>query len=333
MSDVAIVVRNLRKHYIIKERLGLLRSRVKVIEALRGVSFSVRYGEVVGLLGPNGAGKTTLIKILATLLLPDSGEAYIAGYDVVREAKKVRKIIGVMLSVEKGFYGKLTGRENLEYFAALYDLDLSYAKTRIKYLLNLLGLDELGASNKLFEEYSLGMKARLALARALLRDPQVLLLDEPTLGLDPLSARRIRDLVKKLAREGKAVLLTSHNLFEVEAICDRVLLINKGLIIAEGSPEDLKNKVSRYRRVLIKLRKDLATSKVLRLIQSTYKPSLTTEVGNNYVELKLMITNDDEFNLLLRELMRNNCKVLDIKIESPSLEDVFVRLLSIGSKE
>ncbi len=121
----------------------------------------------MGLLGPNGAGKTITIKILATLLLPDSGKAYVAGYDVVREADKVRRHIGLMLSVEKGFYGKLTGRENLEYFAALYGLDSKTAKERIDYLIKLLELNKLGADYKLFEEYSLGMKARLSLARAL----------------------------------------------------------------------------------------------------------------------------------------------------------------------
>jgi ABC-2 type transport system ATP-binding protein len=130
----AIEAIGLFKKYRVKKRQGLFKSSVEIIEALRGVSFTVDYGEVVGLLGPNGAGKTTTIKILATLLLPDEGEAYVAGYNVVREPGRVRENIGLMLTVERGFYGKLTGRENLEYFAALYGLEREYAERRIDYL-------------------------------------------------------------------------------------------------------------------------------------------------------------------------------------------------------
>ncbi|MEM1529861.1 MAG: ABC transporter ATP-binding protein, partial [Desulfurococcaceae archaeon] len=211
--DYAVEAVNLVKKYRTKKRLGLFKSAVEVVEALRGVSFKAGYGEVVGLLGPNGAGKTTTIKILATLLLPDSGEARVAGYDVVKEADKVRKNIGLMLTVERGFYGKLTGRENLEYFATLYGMSGGKAKERINYLIKLLELDRLGGDYKLYEEFSLGMKARLSLARALLSDAPILLLDEPTLGLDPPSARKIRELVKELAHHGgKAILYTTHNM-------------------------------------------------------------------------------------------------------------------------
>ncbi|MEM1735876.1 MAG: ABC transporter ATP-binding protein, partial [Ignisphaera sp.] len=225
----AIEVRDVIKRYRVKKRLGIFKSITEFIDALKGVSFTVDYGEVVGLLGPNGAGKTTTIKILSTLLLPDGGEAYVAGYNVVEEQNEVRKRIGIMLSVEKGFYGKLTGRENLEYFAALYGLDGKRSRERIDYLLKLLELDKLGGDYKLFEEFSLGMKARLSLARALLSDAPILLLDEPTLGLDPPSARKIRELVKDLARrENKAILYTTHNMFEAELVCDKILLINKG---------------------------------------------------------------------------------------------------------
>jgi ABC-type multidrug transport system, ATPase component len=245
----AVEARELVKTYKVKKKQGLFRSLYENIEALRGVSFKVKYGEVVGLLGPNGAGKTTTIKILSTLLLPDSGTAMVAGYDVVKEPEKVRRNIGLMLTVEKGFYGKLTGRENLEYFAALYGLNKQQALERINYLVKLLELDKLNADRKLFEEFSLGMKARLSLARALLSDAPILLLDEPTLGLDPPSARRIRELVKELAHgEKKAVLYTTHNMFEAEIVCDRIILINKGQIVAEGTPSELKEKIPKVEK-------------------------------------------------------------------------------------
>ena len=145
-SSYAIEARDLVKRYVTKKRIGLLKSRTEVVEALRGVSFRVRYGEIVGLLGPNGAGKTTTIKILSTLLLPDSGEAYVCGYDVVKEAQKVRRVIGIMISVEKGFYGRLTGKENLIYFGYLYGLEGRELVRRVNYLLDLVGLSELGVA-------------------------------------------------------------------------------------------------------------------------------------------------------------------------------------------
>lgn len=236
----AIVAEDLRKSYTTYLRRGLRREK-KVVEALRGVSFEVRYGEVFGLLGPNGAGKTTTVKILATLLLPDSGKATVAGFDVVEQPTEVRSRIGVTLTVEKGFFWKLTGRENLKYFGLLRGLSGSSLDSKVSELLKLTGLEKLGASDKLYEEYSLGMKAKLSLARALLADPPVLMLDEPTLGLDPPSAREVRELLVKLAREeGKAVLVTTHNMWEAEAICDRVAIINQGIIAAVGSVGELK---------------------------------------------------------------------------------------------
>ena len=329
MSSEAIVVKELRKRYVTKKRLGLFRSKTEVVEALRGISFRVRYGEVVGLLGPNGAGKTTTIKILSTLLLPDGGEVFVGGYDVVREANNVRKIIGVMFSVEKGFYGKLTGRENLKYFAALYGLSSSIIEKRVNELLKLLELDKLGALDKLFEEYSLGMKARLSLARALLKDPPILLLDEPTLGLDPISARKIRDLVRGLAhREGKAVLYTTHNMFEAEIVCDRILLINNGLIVAEGTPSELKSRIPRIRVLSITIRTTkesiVTLNKVLTEVLNDISVSVK-EVGSGVYELRLKVRNVEEvMNEVIRSIASRGNEIINLKVEEPTLEDVFI---------
>ncbi len=325
MGD-AIVADGLVKNYVTKKRKGLLKSEKEVIHALRGVSFKVRHGEVVGLLGPNGAGKTTTIKILATLLIPDGGRAAVEGYDVVRNAKEVRKRIGVMLTVEKGFYGKLTGRENLEYFGALYGLDMSEIRKRVKELMELLELSKLGAEDRLFEEYSLGMKARLALARALLKDPPVLLLDEPTLGLDPPSARKIRSLVRDLARrERKAVLYTTHNMFEAELVCDRILMINKGTIVAEGSPEELKARIPKLRALVAVVRGSRIKSLTAKL-----ESSLSIKVSSKFIEedvaeVKFNVEKPEEvIDELVRAVTSLGMELVRLRIEEPTLEDVFI---------
>lgn len=327
---VAIEAVNLVKRYRSKKRLGLFKSVDEVIEALKGVSFTVKYGEVVGLLGPNGAGKTTTIKILATLLLPDSGEARVAGYDVVKEVDKVRKCIGLMLSVEKGFYGKLTGRENLEYFAALYGMDKASARRRIDELVKLLEIDKLGADTKLYEEFSLGMKARLSLARALLTNAPILLLDEPTLGLDPPSARKIRELVKELAhRDGKAVLYTTHNMFEAELVCDRILLINRGVIVAEGTPSELKDRIPKLKVLNIVLR---GNSNNLSEILKTFSKSVEVQqIEGEVYGVKLHVRKPEEvLDELLKKFIGEGLEVLSVRVEEPTLEDVFIYFSGSG---
>ena len=320
----AIEVRGLVKRYRVKKRQGLFKSSVEVVEALRGVSFTVDYGEVVGLLGPNGAGKTTTIKILATLLLPDEGEAYVAGYNVVEEPGEVRKRIGLMLTVERGFYGKLTGRENLEYFAALYGLDKEYAEKRIEYLMRLLELDRLGGDYKLFEEFSLGMRARLSLARALLSDASVLLLDEPTLGLDPPSARRIRELVRRLAREErKAVLYTTHNMFEAEIVCDRILLINRGQVVASGSPQELKDKLPRLKVLTLVLRGG-SREKLQSAMRDLGLKYEISEEGDFY-SIRVHVKKPEEvFNEVVKRLISSGFDLVSARVEEPTLEDVFI---------
>ncbi len=326
----AVVAEGLVKRYVTKKRLGLFRSIKEVIDALKGISFKVNYGEVVGLLGPNGAGKTTTIKILATLLIPDGGWASVCGFDVVKEASKVREVIGVMLNVEKGFYGKLTGEENLMYFASLYGIPPNEARKRVRELIELMELDKLGATHKVYEEFSLGMKARLSFARALLRDPPVLLLDEPTLGLDPPSARRIRKLVKDLARkEGKAVLYTTHNMFEAEIVCDRVLLIDKGRIVAEGTPEELKERLPSIRSLVIKLithgaNRDALITKLRVRLGTDVK---LVESGDDVITLKVLTSKPhDLLNDLLSTVMVMGYRVVSLRIEEPTLEDVFIYL-------
>ena len=335
----AVEARGLVKRYVVREG-GLFRSRRKIVEALRGVSFRAEWGEVLGLLGPNGAGKTTTVKILATLLLPDEGEARVAGFDVVSEASEVRRSIGVVLSVERGFFWKLTGRENLRYFGMLRGLRGRELEERVSYLLKLVGLEELRASDRLYEEYSLGMKARLALARALLHDPPVLLLDEPTLGLDPMSARRIRELVRRMAREeGKAIIITTHNMFEAEIVCDRVAIISKGRIVAVGSPDELKLRVAGEVPVTARFAPrgqvdvEGLRSEIMGVLGFR---AVTLEPGNGVYRVRVLVPASEAEEALARLallLARRGYRVLGLEVSRVSLEDVFVKLVGGGDGE
>jgi len=242
--EFAIEVHNLSKRFVKEKSIGeLIRHplRKEVICALDCVNLKVRKGEIFGLLGQNGAGKTTLLKVLSTLILPDSGIAYVNGYNVVKEEDLVKTKIGLIHSEERSFFWRLTAEQNLEFFASLYGISGSYAKERIENLLKLVELDKF--NNSRFDSFSSGMKHRLSIARGLLNDPEVLLVDELTTGIDPIGASKIRDFLKQLSVEmGKTILLTTHNLHEAEAICDRIAILHKGKVRAVGTVAQLKRK-------------------------------------------------------------------------------------------
>ena len=229
-------------HRTYRTHTGTIRRRVKEIEAVRGVSFEIEKGELFGLLGPNGAGKTTTIKMLITLLIPTSGSARVLGHDVVKDAREVRKRIGYVFGGERGVYERLSGYDNLRYFAELYGVPAKIQKARIEELLELVGLK--GREHERAEGYSRGMKQRLHVARGLLHDPEVLFLDEPTIGLDPVGARELRATIASLTDAGKTILLTTHYMFEADALCDRIAVISQGKIVAEGTPGQLKSRVA-----------------------------------------------------------------------------------------
>ncbi len=336
MREDVVAVENLRKSYETYLRRGLLRRERRTVEALRGVSFGIRRGEVFGLLGPNGAGKTTTVKILSTLLLPDSGRASILGYDVVRDAIEVRRRIGVSLTVEKGFFWKLTGRENLIYFGMLYGLDGRELRDRVQAMLEMVGLEDLGASDKLYEEYSLGMKARLSIARALLTDPEVLILDEPTLGLDPPSARLLRELLIRVAhQEGKTVLVTTHNMFEAEILCDRVAIINHGTIVAMDTVEGLKGLVSGEvtLEVIATLPARVSVDQLRAAISDVAVGRVDVEPTEEGIMIRAVISSRDKEEItqeILRKLHSLGCSVRRIEVKEPTLEDVFIELTGRG---
>jgi ABC-2 type transport system ATP-binding protein len=219
--------------------------------AVDGIDLDVERGEIFGVLGPNGAGKTTTMRMLATLLEPSGGSARVLGFDVRSQPREVRRRMGAVLSGERSLYWKLTARENLEYFAALYHVAPRVARPRIDRALEVVGLAD--RSDDYVERYSTGMRQRLVLARALLPDPPILLLDEPTVGLDPQSARHLRQVVSDLRGEGRTVLLTTHYMEEADNLCDRIAIIDGGRIVALGTPAELKRQVRTEQVVKLEL--------------------------------------------------------------------------------
>lgn len=205
--------------------------------ALRDINLQVQDGEVLGLLGPNGAGKTTTVRILTAILKPTKGSAQVCGYDVLTQPNRVRALVGV-LTEQHGLYGRMPAREYLDFFGQLYRLEARRRVHRVEYLLDWFGLTSV--ANHRIGEYSKGMRQKLALARALLHDPPVLLLDEPTSAMDPESARLVRDAIKALRSEDRCILICTHNLFEAEELADRIAIIRRGRIVAQGTPQALK---------------------------------------------------------------------------------------------
>ena len=229
-------------HRTFQTTTGTIRRHRKDVVALDGLSLTVPEGELFGLLGPNGAGKTTTIKILTTLLIPTSGTATVLGQDAVRDAKQIRKRIGFVFGGERGLYFRLSGADNLRYFAELYGVVPREIGPRVAELLALVGLSD--RADERVEGYSRGMKQRLHLARTLLHRPVVLFLDEPTIGLDPIGARELRKIVTDLHAQGTTIILTTHYLFEADAMCQRIGVIDRGHLVALGTPGELKANVT-----------------------------------------------------------------------------------------
>ena len=303
---------------------GAFRRRAKEVEAVRGVSFDVGEGELFGLLGPNGAGKTTTIKMLITLLIPTSGSASVLGFDVVKSAREVRKRIGYVFGGDRGVYERLSGLDNLRYFAELYGVPAREQKRRIAELLDLVGLT--GREKERVEGYSRGMRQRLHVARGLLHDPPVLFLDEPTIGLDPVGARELRATIAALAAAGKTVLLTTHYMFEADALCDRIAVIAQGKIVAEGTPQALKAGVAQGRVVEIEVygTADEAVER-LRVVEGVR--GVSVEEREQAQVLVVQVDGEREVtHALLGRL--EGASVGRVSSREPTLEDAYVALVT-----
>jgi ABC-2 type transport system ATP-binding protein len=320
----AIEVNNLRKSY--PKKIPLPFRKVEWVEAVKGISFEVRKGELFGLLGPNGAGKTTTIKMLTTLLEPSGGSARILGFDLIKDAREIRRRINLVAEGERTLYWRLSAYENLKYFARIYYVPKSEMERRIEGLLKLVGLWE--RRNDLVMNYSRGMKQRLAIAKALINDPQILFLDEPTLGLDVQSALFVREFVKRLVKEeGKTVLLTTHHMVEAEELCDRIAIIDHGKIIALDTPGGLKKLVKGEEAVEVTAR-DFIPSLIEK---SPWKLAVVHSTEGRTV-LRGSV-NGEDLPRLVEWLVKNRVKVLSVERKEPTLEDVFIKLTGRGLRD
>jgi ABC-2 type transport system ATP-binding protein len=316
-----IEARDLHRTY--RTMTGTFRRRTVEIEAVRGISFEVEAGELFGLLGPNGAGKTTTIKMLITLLIPTRGSARVLGWDVVDQAVEVRRHVGYVFGGERGLYDRLSGLDNLRYFAELYGVAPRDQRKRIAELLELVGLA--GRERERVEGYSRGMRQRLHIARGLVHDPDVLFLDEPTLGLDPVGARELRALVAELARSGKTILLTTHYMFEADALCDRIAVIDNGRIVATGTPAGLKAAV-RHRSVVEIEAYGIPAEALERLRQVPGVASVGVEQRE---QAQLVVIATDRGGELTRALLAelDGVQVGRVSMREPTLEDAYVALV------
>jgi ABC-2 type transport system ATP-binding protein len=322
--DYAVEGFQLAKTFVKKRRVAdLVRHplrRAERIEALRGVDLRVRTGEIFGLLGPNGAGKTTLLKVLSCLVLPDRGRAVVLGEDTIHE-NRVKPKIGLVNTDERSFYWRLSGRENLRFFATLYDVEATRAESRVTELLERVGLGE--AADQRFSDYSTGMKQRLSIARALLHDPPVLLMDEPTRSLDPAAALALRGFIKDELnrRAGKTVVLATHNLVEAEALCGRVAILVRGRIREVGTIPEIRRWGVRERRFRLELSRSLPGE-----IRERFQV-LDEGQGDGAVRLTVVLDEAARLDELLRRLLGAGVGIQSCDRLEPDLEEAFSRIL------
>lgn len=322
-AGLSIVARDLRRTF--RKRKGWFRSG-EVVEAVRGIDLDIPRGTIFGMVGPNGAGKTTTIKMLSTLLIPTAGRATIEGFDVVGDERAVRRRLGVLFGGDKGLYNQMSGRENLRYFGRLYGMDDRAIKRRSEELLERVQLTD--RAGERVESYSRGMKQRLHIAKTLLHAPAVAILDEPTIGLDPAAAIEVRQLIADLV-PAHTVLLTTHDMREADLLCRELAIIDRGVIVASGSPADLKATATAERRVVITLagRSDGLMSTVSDRIRGLpavarvhHDPhaadTLTLQCGDSTAAL-------DQALAVLRDA---GADVRAVDVREPSLEDVFLRV-------
>jgi ABC-2 type transport system ATP-binding protein len=317
----AIEVEGLCRTY--RSRKGVLRRRSTEVHALRGISFEVERGELFGLLGPNGAGKTTTIKILTTLLLPSSGTAHVLGFDVARQPREIRRRVGHVFGGDRGLYDRLSALDNLRYFADLYRVPISDKRRRIAELLELVGLQ--GRERERVETYSRGMRQRLHIARGLLHEPEILFLDEPTIGLDPVGARELRDTIGRLSAAGTTVLLTTHYMYEADELCSRIAVIADGTFVAHGTPAHLKSRVAD--RTVIEIETFGVDEDAIRRLEAVPGvASVATETRDQAQVLLVQAAAGAELvQALLREL--DGTTVGKVISREPTLEDAYVELV------
>lgn len=320
MQQNIIEVHQVKRQYITKK--GKWKKTKTIVEAVKGISFTVKHGEIFGLLGPNGAGKTTTIKMLTTMLIPSSGTINVLGYDVEQDYKPLRSKINFILGGERNLYWRLSAYDNLAYFADLYKIPREVQKEKIPALLKLVELEE--ASDRLVETFSKGMKQRLQIARGLLNEPEILFLDEPSIGLDPVSARKLRQILKQLNEQGTTILLTTHYMYEADELCDRIAFINKGEIVMIDTPANIKAKLGSGATVECTLIA-VETESIIEKLKSRGFDQVELQLEAEVIKCKAHVEQPQAFISALYEL--NDIQIVDLAIVQTSLEDAYVQLI------
>lgn len=309
MEEIAIQTIDLTKNF-------------KDLVAVDHVSIEVKKGEIFGLLGPNGAGKTTLIRMLCTLASPTEGTAIVGGYDLRHNEDKIREDIG-LVSEKMIMYDMLTPRENLKLFGKLYNIPKKKLKERIDELLKLVKMDKWG--DKMINTFSTGMKQRINVIRALLNDPNILFLDEPTLGLDPQSTSELRTFIKEINQKNNTtIVLTTHMMVEADLLCDQIAIIDYGKIIAMDTSQNLKRKVVGADVLVIELEVANLTSDMVSILQKLGAVQQLTRLSDT--KIRIQAIGDDAFDDIIDVVRKANGKITYIKDLEPTLEDVFLHL-------
>jgi ABC-2 type transport system ATP-binding protein len=309
MSDIAIKTMNLTKMF-------------GDFTAVDHVSFEVKKGEIFGLLGPNGAGKSTAIRMLSTLSRPTDGSATVAGFDVFKEDNKVREHIG-LVSEKMIMYDELTARENLKLFGKLYDIPSDDLAKRIDKLLTFVRMEK-WADHRI-ETFSTGMKQRINVIRALVNQPEILFLDEPTLGLDPQSTAEIRELIRRINIENNTtMILTTHLMGEADLLCGRIGIMDHGKIAALDTPVNLKKFVAGTDSAIFEFEIPNLDSRILSSVKSL--SSVRSVVQEDSTRIKVSSNGNDAFDLLIDDLRKNGARIQTARNLEPSLEDVFLRI-------
>jgi ABC-2 type transport system ATP-binding protein len=321
-AEKAITVSELRRTY--QTSKGIFRKKKETVEAVKGISFDVEFGELFGLVGPNGAGKTTTIKMLTTLLTPTSGNARVLGFDIVKDVVEIRRRIGIIFGGERGLYYRVSGRENLRYFADLYGVPMAKRDRRISELLDIVGLSDRADSK--VESYSRGMKQRLHIAKGLVNDPELIFMDEPTIGLDPQAARDTRTMIKQLVEKEKTILLTTHYMFEADELCHRIGVISNGEIVALDTPSGLKRFVKDISVIEVEAF-GIVDSDIASLRQRPEVKTVSSNLEGERQTVRIQTPKGSEFIPQVTKIL-SSAKIFDIRTKEPTLEDAYLRLVS-----
>ncbi len=339
MDDYAIDCQGLVKVYRSRkwQRFIPPKYKFKEVIALDNLSFNIKRGEVFGLLGPNGAGKTTTIQSIAGLLIPDKGSISVMGVDPITDPERVKQIVGVVAGGNpRQLYNKLTARENLRYWGNLYGLSGPELESRIGHLLDLMDIAD--RADDLIENFSSGMIQRVIIARGLVHDPEVLLLDEPTVGLDPKASREMRSLIKNqlVAESEKTILLTTHEMHVAEELSDRIAIINRGKVIATGRPDELRRRANGGVMLEVAI-SNLDSELMARLAHNGIRVVNTRVDSENpsisYLKLQAKDEDDAIQKLIQAIISQSSARLLSMRVREPSLEDAFVFLTDQDDRE